>query len=229
MSIYWLENELPDIFNAQFADDDGLVGIGLDLSVPVLLTAYSRGIFPWFEDSGEIFWFSPDPRMVLYPEDFVISHSLKQTLKKNHFDVRTDTNFREVITRCSLEQRKEQEGTWITPAFIDAYCQLHEEGFAHSFETYLNGELAGGLYGVSIGSVFFGESMFFKESNASKVALAHLVDFSRNHDIRLIDAQQETPHLKSLGARLLSRPEFIKQISVLIKYPTLRGNWNFLV
>lgn len=228
MSVFWLSDEELNLFNANNADEDGLVAVGLDLSIPTLLLAYSRGIFPWFEDGEEIFWFSPDPRMVLYPEDFIISHSLRQTLKKKQFKVKVDTNFREVISKCAGTKRQGQSDSWITGAFENAYFELHREGFAHSFETYLDDRMVGGLYGVSLGQVFFGESMFFIENNASKVAMASLVTFAKQYKIKLIDAQQETPHLKSLGGKSISRIDFLYQIDQMLSYPTLKGNWTDL-
>jgi leucyl/phenylalanyl-tRNA---protein transferase len=207
------------------ADPDGLLAAGGDLSVESLVTAYSQGIFPWY-DQGPILWWSPDPRLVLIPSGFRISASLKQRIKKDQFTVKTDTNFEAVISHCALVNRKDQEGTWINSEMKKAYIALHHEGLAHSFETYFEGELVGGLYGVSLGRAFFGESMFHLVSDASKIALAALVKWSLTHDFLFIDAQQSTSHLKSMGAKELSRDLFLKLLAGALKYPTIKGIWS---
>lgn len=208
------------------ANEDGLLAVGGSLEPEYLIAAYSQGIFPWFDEDSPILWWSPDPRMVLFPQEFKLSHSLRQIIRQKRFEVRIDTAFREVIEACSRTPRPGQEGTWITPEMIDAYTQLHELGLAHSFETYREGKLTGGLYGVSLGRCFFGESMFHTESNTSKVAFYELVQFALRNQFELIDAQQETAHLKSLGARSIPRAEFLKLLKHAIKSPTLQGKWN---
>lgn len=209
--------ELPKALvfpDPSLAGSTGLLAIGGDLSLPRLLLAYSNGIFPWFGSDDPILWWSPDPRMVLFTKDFKPSKSLRRTVASGRFEVRFNTCFDRVIDLCSKVAREGQEESWITPAMKRAYLRLHKAGFAHSFETFLNGELAGGLYGVRIGNVFSGESMFHLVSDASKAAFVHLVQWCTTEGITLIDAQQSTPHLASLGAVEISRKEFL---------PYLRG------
>lgn len=211
---------LPDdeiIFpHPELADEDGLLAIGGDLSVERLLLAYSNGIFPWFGgDEMPFHWFSPDPRMVLFTDDYRLSKSMSRIIKNGGFEVRLDTNFKSVITHCASTPRKDDDGeaSWINHDFIEAYTELHNKGFAHSIEVYLNDDIVGGLYGVMINNVFFGESMFHTVSNASKVAFHYLVQFAKINNLKLIDAQQDTDHLRSLGAKPISRKEFLKLIS----------------
>ena len=186
---------------------NGLLAAGADLSPARLLDAYSHGIFPWFSESEPILWWSPDPRMVLFVDDLHISQSLRRTLKRGRFETRMDTCFREVMRQCA-QPRDGQNGTWITDEMMDAYTRLHELGHAHSVETWHDGALVGGLYGVQIGRIFFGESMFSRETDVSKVALVHLVEHCKQHAIPLIDCQQDTPHMASMGARPIGRAEF---------------------
>ncbi len=187
------------------AGEDGLLAAGGSLDITVLLEAYSKGIFPWYAEGSPILWWSPDPRMVLFPEKFKVSKSFDQTLRKKEFEIRMDSRFPDVISQCSKVHRHGQDGTWITADMRDAYIRLHEEGYAHSVEVFAKRELVGGLYGVSLGGAFFGESMFHLQKDVSKVALYHLVDFARRHHFSLIDAQQSTPHLQSLGAEEIPR------------------------
>jgi leucyl/phenylalanyl-tRNA---protein transferase len=212
----------------QLSNEDGILAVGGELEIPVLLEAYSRGIFPWFSDDSPILWWSPDPRMVLFPERLKISNSLKQTLQKKVFEVRMDFAFGEVIEHCSSVPRPGQDGTWITKEMMRAYNQLHSEGYAHSVEVYKEGELAGGLYGVSLGRVFFGESMFHLARDASKVALYFLLDFLRKNDFDLVDAQQSTGHMKSLGAEEITRSRFLEILSNSMTKDTLQQNWSSL-
>jgi leucyl/phenylalanyl-tRNA---protein transferase len=207
------------------ADPDGLLAAGGDLSVESLVTAYSQGIFPWY-DRDPILWWSPDPRLVLYPSRFRISGSLKQRMKKQYYQVNTDRNFEAVISHCATVNRKDQNGTWINGDMKKAYISLHHEGLAHSFETYHEGVLVGGLYGVSLGRAFFGESMFHIMTDASKMALAALVNFSMEHNFHFIDAQQSTSHLKSMGAEEINRDLFLGLLAEALKYPTLKGIWQ---
>lgn len=198
-------------------EPNGLIAIGGDLSFNRLLSAYQQGIFPWFSDGEPIMWWSPNPRMVLFPNELKISNSLKKTLKNGPFDIRFNTAFRQVITACSNTARKGQPGTWITEDIIDAYCTLHDAGYAISAECWLDNTLVGGCYGVKIGNMFYGESMFHHVTDASKVAFVRLVQKLKDEGIGLIDCQMKTAHLASFGAKEISRDDFIRQLSVLIK------------
>ncbi len=194
---------------------NGLLAAGGDLSTPRLLDAYRHGIFPWFSPGDPILWWSPDPRMVLFPDEFRVSHSLRKTLRKGDFEVRTDTAFEQVMRACAAP-RDEEHGTWIVEEMIAAYCELHRKGYAHSVEVWMDGKLAGGLYGVAIGRMFYGESMFSWRSDASKVALAHLARQLERWGYGMIDCQMHTPHLASLGAREIPRAEFVARLQELI-------------
>ena len=206
-------------------EPDGLLAMGGDLSPVRLLNAYSQGIFPWYSRGEPILWWSPDPRMVLVPEEVVISRSLRKRLRRRDFEVRTDSAFADVMRACA-EPREGQAGTWITDEMASAYATLHRAGHAHSVETWIDGRLAGGLYGVSIGRIFFGESMFSRATDASKVALAHLARQLERWRFGLIDCQMSTPHLESLGAREIARNEFVRALSDLVNYPTRTGAWR---
>jgi leucyl/phenylalanyl-tRNA--protein transferase len=201
------------------ADDEigGLLAYGGDLLPERLLDAYSRGIFPWYSQGDPILWWSPDPRMVLTVSDFHVSHSLARRRRTGGFEVRVDTAFERVIAACATVPRGGQNGTWITPEMLDAYVRLHTLGYAHSVETWRDGALVGGLYGIGIDRMFFGESMFARESDASKVALAHLIDMMRAADMPRIDCQQQTRHLASLGARPEPRASFTAHLRELIR------------
>ena len=207
------------------ADKDGLLAIGGDLSRERLLYAYANGIYPWFDEDSPILWWSPDPRMILFPGEFKKSKSLAQTIRRGKFKISFDSDFKSVIKNCAEAGRREQEGTWITREMINAYIDLHELGYAHSVETYMNGTLAGGLYGLSLGKAFFGESMFHLERDASKVALSALVERCLEWDFQFIDAQQRTEHLRSLGARPVPRETFLSLLAGALKYSTLTGKW----
>lgn len=225
MSVYQLISE-PVFPDPSEADDDGLIAIGGDLSPQRLLNAYANGIFPWFSEGDPILWWSPNPRIVLFPEEFRVSNSLKRVIKNSTFEIRIDTCFSQVVKKCASVPRKEQDGTWITKGMLQAYLHLHQLGYAHSFEAFKEGQLVGGLYGVSLGRAFFGESMFSELSNASKVALAALVDFCLQHDFLFIDAQVETAHLKSLGASVIARDIFLELLNTALKNPTIKGVWK---
>jgi leucyl/phenylalanyl-tRNA--protein transferase len=189
--------------------EDGLVAIGGNLSSDMLLQAYSNGIFPWFNsDDDYIMWWSPSPRLVLFPNELKVSKSLKRTIKKDKFKIRFNTNFEEVINNCAKINRIGQEATWITNEMKKAYINLYNEGFVISAESYIDEKLVGGLYGVVIGRVFFGESMFAKTSDASKVAFYYLVQYLKQNNFEFIDCQMTTNHLVSLGAREIERDEF---------------------
>ena len=208
------------------ADDSGLLAVGGDLSIKRLIHAYSRGIFPWYEEGMPILWWSPDPRMVLFPDKMIISHSLKQTVKRNSFHITFDQRFEQVIEACSVTPRKEEEGTWITRDMKSAYIRLHDAGYAHSVESWLDDRLVGGLYGVAIGKAFFGESMFHKETNASKVALFHLVEKLRDWNYEIIDAQVYTNHLESLGGEMIPRNQYLKLLEKAIEKEGMAGRWE---
>jgi leucyl/phenylalanyl-tRNA--protein transferase len=214
MPLFVLDNEIsfPPV---HFADPDGLLAIGGDLSIERLLIAYRKGIFPWYE--GEhILWWCPDPRFILSPRDVHISKSMGSLLKKNNFVFTVNTAFKEVIRQCKKIKRQDQDGTWITDEVEKAYTKLHELGYAHSAEVWENDQLVGGLYGIRMGKVFFGESMFSKVSNASKLAFIKYAAQLQNEGTELIDCQVYTAHLESLGARMITRMEFTRYLDKLI-------------
>ena len=225
MPIFRLIDE-PIFPPPDYADPSGLIAVGGDLSNERLLEAYRVGIFPWYSDDQPILWWSPDPRFVLYLEDFKISRSLQKTLKKGVFTVTLDRAFEEVIDACAAIPRQGQNGTWIVPEMKQAYINLHGLGYAHSVETWFNNKLAGGLYGVSLGKAFFGESMFHHKTDASKVALAVLVEKLKSWDFHFIDSQLATEHMLSLGAKEVPRRIFLKQLGSALKQPTRRGKWR---
>jgi leucyl/phenylalanyl-tRNA---protein transferase len=196
----------------EYADPDGLLAIGGDLAPERLLLAYRMGIFPWYADDTPILWWSPDPRLVLFPAELRVSRSLRRVIAKGAYTVTIDRAFRAVIEQCAALRRENQEGTWIVPEMEQAYCRLHTLGYAHSVECWNDGNLAGGLYGVALGRVFFGESMFSRQTDASKVALVHLVNTLRSKGYEMIDCQVTTRHLQSLGAREIPRREFLKRL-----------------
>ena len=205
---------------------NGLLAVGGDLSAERILLAYRHGIFPWFNEDDPILWWSPDPRMVLVPSEFIVSHSLKKLLRSGQFEVRFDSAFTEVMQACAAP-RNAQAGTWIHPEMIAAYSELHRLGYAHSVETWCDGELVGGLYGMSIGKMFFGESMFSRRSNASKIALARLSQQLKRWEFGLIDCQMHTPHLASLGAREIPRDEFQQALLELVNCTPVDSPWKF--
>jgi leucyl/phenylalanyl-tRNA--protein transferase len=204
---------------------NGLLAAGGDLSASRLLEAYRHGIFPWFSEGEPILWWSPDPRMVLLPEKFKLSHSLRKTLRKGHYEIRTDSAFEQVMRACAAP-RDGASGTWIHEEMIAAYCELHRMGYAHSVETWMDGKLVGGLYGMALGRMFFGESMFSLKTDASKIALAHLCAQLHRWDFGMIDCQMNTPHLSSLGAREIPRKDFIARLQDLINYAPVT-DWRF--
>lgn len=197
-------------------EPNGLISIGGNLSLSRLLAAYRQGIFPWFSEGEPILWWSPDPRMVLFPDELKISSSLRKTLKNKPFEIRFNTAFREVMSACSGTARQGQQGTWITQDIIDGYCALFHAGYAISAEAWLNGELVGGCYGVKIGKMFYGESMFHRVTDASKVAFVSLVEYIKEQGVGMVDCQMKTAHLASFGAREISRVDFIARLSRLI-------------
>ena len=195
--------------SVEMATEEGIVAIGGDLSVERLLLAYRSGIFPWYSEGEPIVWWSPDPRFVLFPEKLRVTKSMQSVLNNGTFRFTINRAFTAVIQNCKTVYRKEQEGTWITPAVQQAYTQLHELGYAHSAEAWMNGELVGGLYGIRLGNVFFGESMFSKVSNASKFAFINYVKQLQKEKVALIDCQVYTAHLESLGATMIKRSKFM--------------------
>ena len=201
---------------ADMADEDGLLAIGGDLSRQRLLHAYKNGIFPWYENDY-ILWWCPDPRFVLFPQELKISSSMKQLLKKSPFEFSINTDFNSVISQCKAISRRGQDGTWITEEMRNAYSDLHYAGYAHCAEVRLNGELVGGLYGVRLGKIFYGESMFSRFSNASKYAFIKYVEFLKTEGVELIDCQVYTSHLESLGARMIPRNRFLNLVKDLTK------------
>ena len=209
------------------ATEDGLLAVGGDLSQKRLLLAYRMGIFPWFSNNEPILWWSPDPRFVLYPHEIKVSKTLKKVIKKDMFSVTMDLAFNEVINQCAQVRLGKNQGTWIVKDMIDAYCNLHESGFAHSVEVWLQGDLVGGLYGVSLGKCFFGESMFTLVSNASNVGLVKLLEYLKELSFDLIDCQVPTEHLIRFGARQISRMRFLNQLEKSLKSQTQKGKWCF--
>lgn len=209
------------------AEPDGLLAIGGDLSPNRLLLAYQSGIFPWFSPGEPILWWSPDPRFVLQAPEVVLSKSMKQVLRRNVFRITFDQAFEEVIRACAKIPRAGQRGTWITTDMQKAYLKLHELGYAHSVEAWQDDRLVGGLYGVSLGSAFFGESMFAKVSNASKAAFLSFALIWRAKGHSLIDCQVPTEHLASLGAREVDRELFLDQLRLALEAPTHQGSWGY--
>ncbi|MBI2312249.1 MAG: leucyl/phenylalanyl-tRNA--protein transferase [Betaproteobacteria bacterium] len=225
--IPWLRprDPFPPVERA-LEEPNGLLAAGGDLAPERLVLAYRQGIFPWFNRGDPILWWSPDPRMVLFPAELKVSRSLRKRLKLHDYEVRTDHAFREVMEACA-EPRRGQTGTWIHPAMVAAYSRLHQAGLAHSVETWIGGRLAGGLYGVALGRAFFGESMFARETDASKIALVALVRQLARWRFGLIDCQMNTPHLASFGAREISRAEFSLRLAELVNCPGIVGRWKF--
>ena len=208
------------------ADPNGLLAMGGDLSPARLLDAYRHGIFPWFNPGEPIMWWSPDPRMVLVPDEVRVTRSLARRLRNAGFELRVDSAFAEVMRACAAP-REGAGGTWISPAMVAAYTRLFEAGYAHSVETWRDGRLVGGLYGVAIGRMFYGESMFSREPDASKVALVRLARQLQRWQFGLIDCQMETPHLASLGARTIPRAGFTARLAELVNLPHHPGPWHF--
>lgn len=222
----WLEPDDPfPPLRAARRRPNGLLAAGRDLSVRTLLEAYGQGIFPWFSEGEPILWWSPDPRMVLYPRELHVSRSLARRLRRPGYVVTTDTAFPDVVRGCAAP-REDQEGTWITDQMAAAYLRLHIAGFAHSVETWMDGVLAGGLYGVSIGRAFFGESMFAHRADASKIAFVHLVRHLERLGIGLIDCQLQTAHLASFGAREIPRRQFAIELRDLVTHVHTPGPWT---
>ncbi len=207
-------------------DPNGLLAMGGDLSMECLLDAYRHGIFPWFNPGDPILWWSPDPRMVLVPDEIRVTRSLAKRVRNAGFELRVDSAFTDVMWACAAP-RQDADGTWISPAMIAAYTRLFKAGYAHSVETWHDGQLVGGLYGVAIGRMFYGESMFSREPDASKVALVQLARQLQQWGFGLIDCQMETSHLASLGARTMPRAAFTTRLAELVNLPHHPGPWHF--
>lgn len=225
MPLFQLTDELlfPD---PNLALDEGLLAVGGDLSEERLLLAYANGIFPWYSEGDPILWWSPDPRMVLFLDEFHLSRRFARTLRGGRWRVTYDTHFEHVIDACAAVPRAGQDGTWITPAMREAYVRLHRAGYAHSVEAWRDGNLAGGMYGVSLGACFFGESMFSLCADGSKVAMARLVQRLAGWNFRFCDCQTPSEHLASLGAREITREAFLEWLDEGLKVPTRVGSWS---
>ncbi len=226
MPIFLLTKEL--IFPPpEMAEPEGILAVGGDLSPERLELAYSMGIFPWYSEGQPILWWSPDPRLVLFPKELKVSRSLRQTIKKGAYKVTMDSAFEDVVEKCAGVHRAEEGGTWITPEMREAYVALHRRGRAHSVEAWREGELAGGLYGVAMGGAFFGESMFHVRPDASKVALVALVERLRKWGFELIDCQVTTPFFERMGAREIPREEFLERLEKALRKKTPAGKrWS---
>ena len=212
----------------ELASPEGLLAVGGDLRAERLLEAYRHGIFPWYNPGQPILWWSPDPRAVLFPAKLKVARSLRKTLRRKDFDVTLDTAFREVMRQCALPRPGNPAGgTWITPEMIEAYAVLHDRGLAHSVESWREGKLVGGLYGVAMGNAFFGESMFSRETDASKVAFVHLVRQLDRWGYAFIDCQISSAHLFSLGAEEIRRHDFMARLEQALKQPERSGRWRF--
>ncbi|MEW5903445.1 MAG: leucyl/phenylalanyl-tRNA--protein transferase [Pseudomonadota bacterium] len=219
------DTPFPPVARA-LAEPNGLLAVGGDLSPSRLLEAYRHGIFPWFSPGEPILWWSPDPRMVLVPHDFRVSHSLRKTLRRGAYELRVDSAFEQVMRACAAP-REGANGTWIVEQMVAAYCALHRLGYTHSVEVWMEGELAGGLYGVALGRMFYGESMFSRRTDASKIALAHLSRQLAAWDFALIDCQMYTPHLASLGAHTMPRATFVATVAQAVAAPDRPSPWHF--
>jgi leucyl/phenylalanyl-tRNA--protein transferase len=223
---FFLKDDSTNFPSPVLADKDGFLALGGNLQPGSLMKAYSMGIFPWYSDGQPILWWSPNPRMVLFPNEFKRHKNLAKTVNSGIFEVRFDTNFRKVIKQCSIAPRPGQEGTWLTSEMMKAYIQMHHLGYAHSVEIYNSQKLVGGLYGLSFGKIFFGESMFHTQKDASKVALWHLIELLVDWDFKVIDVQQETEHLRNLGARTISRKSFLNLIDKNNEFETRKEKWT---
>lgn len=228
MPIYWLTDDLA-FPHPREANEDGVLAVGGDLSPERLLLAYSWGIFPWYNEYEPIVWWSPDPRCVLYPDKLKVSKSMRPYFNQRKFTITLDTDFEAVMRNCQQSSRGQQLGTWITEDMLAAYVRLHELGYAHSVEVWQASKLVGGLYGIALGRVFFGESMFTHVSNASKFGFISLVRLLQEKEFTLIDCQQETRHLMSLGAAGIPRATFLEHLQANQQIPSLVGSWQHWV
>ena len=227
MPVFWLSNDEISFPHPELANEDGILAVGGDLSQERLLLAYSIGLFPWFNPDDPILWWSPDPRFVLFPDELKISKSMRPYFNQKKFQVTVDQEFEIVMRNCQQAKREGQGGgTWITESMVEGYVNLHQAGYAHSVEVWKDKDLVGGLYGVALGKVFFGESMFSKVSNASKFGFISLVRQLVTLDFDLIDCQQKTKYLGSLGAKGIPRKNFLRHLEINKAKPTLKGNWG---
>lgn len=223
----WLaeHGDFPPVHQA-LRNPAGLLAAGGDLSPARLIAAYAHGIFPWYGPGDPILWWSPDPRMVLFPEELKVQRSLVKVMRRRHYQIRVDSAFEQVMAGCAAP-RAGQDGTWIGPGMIAAYTKLHELGVAHSVETWIAGELAGGLYGIALGRMFYGESMFTRVPDASKIAFVHLVRQLQRWGFGMIDCQMNTAHLARFGAREIPRPDFIARLDDLVSLAPVPAPWRF--
>lgn len=229
MPVFWLNNDELSFPHPSLAEPGGLLAVGGDLSVERLILAYRNGIFPWFEEEGQFYWYAPDPRWVLFPNELKVRKSMRSIFNRHKFRYTLDTAFREVMQACAETPRGNggYEGSWISPSFVEAYARLHEQGVAHSVEVWKGEMLVGGLYGIALGKIFYGESMFTRVANASKAGFITLVQALERAGFWLIDCQQQTSHLESLGARGISRELFLEYLAKNIYEKTLIGKWRF--
>ena len=227
MPVFWLSEHDLSFPHPELANEDGILAIGGDLSVDRLLTAYRLGLFPWYNPEDPILWWSPDPRFVLFPEELKVAKSMRPYFNQQKFHATFDQNFEAVIKGCQQQKRQGQSGgTWISEEIIESYIQLHQAGYAHSVEVWEEEKLVGGLYGIAIGKIFFGESMFSKASNASKFGFISMVHQLRKKGFWMIDCQQETEHMKSLGGRAIPRRAFLDYMQKNESESTFVGNWS---
>ena len=229
MPIFWLSDDNIAFPHPDLANEDGMLAVGGDLSPERLIKAYELGVFPWFNPGDPIIWWSPDPRFVLFPDELKVSKSMRPYFNQKKFELTVDTKFSAVMRACQMQKRKGQMGgTWITEDMVVGYTKLHEMGYAHSVEVWKDSKLVGGLYGISLGKFFFGESMFSIESNASKFGFILFVQKLKSLGFTLIDCQQETRHLKSLGGRSIPRTEFLERLELNAIETSIFGNWTDL-
>lgn len=229
MPVFWITKENKEFPPPSLASEEGILAVGGDLSPERILNAYRKGIFPWFNEGEPIAWWSPDPRMVLFPSELKVSKSMRPYFNQQKFQVTFDTNFEAVIENCQAPRNKQWGGTWITNEIVDAYSRLYQMGFAHSVEVWQSDRLVGGLYGISLGKCFFGESMFSQVSNASKFGFIYLVKKLESLGFWLVDCQQQTHHLQSLGAKPILREEFLRILKKNELQDSLSGNWTALM
>jgi leucyl/phenylalanyl-tRNA--protein transferase len=227
MPVFWINDQELVFPHPALAEPGGLLAVGGDLRPERLVLAYRNGIFPWFEEEGSFFWYSPDPRFVLFPHELIVHKSMRSIFNQNKFTYTLDTCFERVIRACAQTPRAGQDGSWIADSFVDAYVELHRQGVAHSVEVWQDSDLVGGLYGLALGKVFFGESMFSVVPNASKAGFIHVVRALERTGFSLIDCQQETAHLGSLGARNISRQLFLEMLQHNAYSRSLIGRWVF--
>jgi leucyl/phenylalanyl-tRNA--protein transferase len=225
MPVFRLDDRL--VFPPVHLADDGLLALGGDLRPERLILGYTQGIFPWYAENLPILWHSPDPRMIMTTRDLIVQRSLRKAIRRRPYELRMDTAFRDVLLGCADVPRPGQTGTWLIPEMVDAYVKLHELGFAHSIEAWKDGALVGGLYGVSLGAAFFGESMFARATDASKIAFVAAVRQLEAWHVGLIDCQVHTEHLERFGAYEVPRARYLELLAVALDEPTRRGRWEF--